>query len=113
MGFTKAGRGLPGMTSIALARLVIADAAASEPPKVVARKVGVSDRHIRNLAKARGAIEPGIDTALAFAQHYPQVRQFFARVLALETLDPRTEALLKSMREWQAAQPEEGDRNNG
>lgn len=87
---------------------VLASAAKSEPAKVVSRKVGVSARHVRNIAK--GATDTGITTALAFAQHYPQVRQFFARVLALETLDPRTEALLADMRRWRDSQPEEGDR---
>lgn len=109
MGFRNTGNRVPRMSSAALSA-VLAEAARSEPYKIVGRKVGLSDRQIRNIAK--GATDTAASTALAFAQHYPQVRQFFARVLALETLDPRTEALLKSMREWQAAQPEEGDRAN-
>lgn len=112
MGFPQINRIVPkrGAVNAAAVLDVLAIAAKSEPAKVVARKTGISARHVRNIAN--GNTDTAITTALAFAAHYPQVRQFFASVLALETLDPRTEALLKSMREWQAAQPEEGDRNN-
>lgn len=106
MRFTKNGSRFH-MSSAALSA-IIAEAARSEPYKTVGRKVGLSDRQIRNIA--RGCTDTAASTTLAFAQHYPQVRQFFARVLALETLDPRTEALLAEMRRYAASLPEEGDR---
>lgn len=107
MGFKKSGSGVPNVSSMTL-RMVLADAASSEPAKVVARRVGISDRHVRNIATGR--TKTSAEVALAFADQYPKVRQFFAHMLALETLDPRTEALLAAMRAYEAAQPEAGDR---
>lgn len=87
---------------------VLAIAVRSEPAKIVSRKVGISARHVRNIAS--GNTETGITTALAFAAHYPQVRAFIGRLLALEPLDPATEALVEQVRRYAAAQAEEGDR---
>lgn len=106
MGFKKSGRGVPQVSSMTL-RMVLADAASSEPAKVVARRVGISDRHVRNIATGRP--KTSAEVAMAFADAYPKVRAYFRHVLALEPIDPRTEALLAAMRAYAAAQPEEGD----
>jgi hypothetical protein len=64
---------------------VLASAAKSEPAKVVSRKVGISARHVRNIAN--GNTSPSVETGLAFAIHYEPVRRFFAEVLRLDPLD--------------------------
>lgn len=86
MSFNKSAPKLPMSATAVLS--VLADAARSEPAKIVARKVGVSSRHVRNIAN--GNTSPSIEIGLAFAVHYEPVRRFFAKVLGMEDgpMDP-------------------------
>lgn len=88
MDFKNTGNRVRGMSSAIALRTVLAEAARSEPYKVVSRKVGLSERQVRNIAKGVGKTYD--ETALAFAIAYPPVRRFFAEVLRLKDgpLDP-------------------------
>lgn len=84
---------------------VLATAARSEPAKIVARKTGISPRHVRNIA--HGHTDTGVTTAIAFAKAYPPVRAFFREVLALEDgpLDPEfSRKMSEAAQAWIAAQ---------
>lgn len=90
------------------ARPLFRKAAAYAPAKVVAQDLGVTPKAIEKI-KA-GDHEPRWFNVLALAQHCPELRALIARALALETLDPATEALVEQVRKYAASRMEEGDR---
>lgn len=91
-------------------RDLFARAASYAPVKVVANDLGMTPKNVE-LIRA-GDHEPRWFNVIALAQRCPELRALIARALALETLDPRTEALLAEMRRYAASLPEEGDRAN-
>jgi len=90
------------------ARELFPKAASYAPVKVVANDLGMTPKNVE-LIRA-GDHEPRWFNVLALAQRCPELRALIARALALETLDPATEALVEQVRKFAAAQMEEGDR---
>lgn len=92
------------------ARPLFRKAAAYASAKVVANDLGVTPKAIEKIRA--GDHEPRWFNVLALAQRCPELRALIARALALETLDPATEALVEQVRRYAAAQIEEGDRES-
>lgn len=97
----------------AIGARLIADAAARQPAKVMARLTGLTERHIRSLRQQAHA--PGWAAFVALAQSCPELRQAVARWLGL-TPGPEAALLHKLAHEierYRNGQPEAGDQANG
>lgn len=87
---------------------LIQRAAARAPAKIVAIKTGMTERNVRSMRQREH--QPRWINFIALARECPELRAFIGRLLALETLDPATEALVEQVRKYAASRMEEGDR---
>lgn len=91
-------------------RALVARAAASLPAKVLARRTGLTERHICGLRK--GEHMPGGVALIALAQQVPELRQAVARWLGLAP-GPESAALRAEIEAVLARHPEAGDQAGG
>lgn len=113
MSFEKPPRRVLPMTASIAAiraegRALFPKAVSYAPVKVVANDMKMTPKNIA-LIKA-GDHEPRWFNVLALAQRCPELRALIARALALEPLDPATQALVDQVHRYAAAKMEEGDR---
>lgn len=92
------------------ARALVRRAASVHPAKVMARRTGLTERHVRGLSK--GEHMPGGAALLALAHESVELRTWIGRKLGLLP-GPEAAALLREAARFLETQAEEGDRQTG